>query len=77
MQENEVITSVKLSSAQARMLASARMQGGDWCVYYSGALSTMDALIRRGLVEYRTGLANRLTPAGIAIRAATLSKEGE
>lgn len=62
----------KLSPAQRNLLVSARMSGDDWCVYYGNSRSTMDALIRRGLVEYRTGLANCLTPAGIVARAATM-----
>lgn len=47
-----------------------RAYGGCWNAYWPQEQRTIDALVRRGLVESRQGLTDRearLTPAGMAV----------
>jgi hypothetical protein len=58
----------KLTKAQKYHFERSGFVGGDWCVFYVGTKATMNALITKGLVERRVGIANRLTPLGLAVR---------
>lgn len=82
MQENEVIALAdKLTKAQRDAVLACRKRavgaGGERWDFAVLSAGTRKALIRLGIAQPWGVVSASLTPLGSAIRAATLSKEGE